>query len=142
MARGLVAGQNIATLSLDEIAWDDGSTRKPLSESISILDEFLAKNDSWIIEGCYSDLIEYALPYCEELRFLNPGIDVCIEHCKARPWEPEKFDSPEEQREMLLTLLAWVREYETREDEYGLKRHRKIYDLFTGKKREYTSVDD
>jgi len=142
MARGLVAGQNIATLSLDEIAWDDGSTRKPLSESRSILDEFLAKDDSWIIEGCYSDLIEYALPYCEELRFLNPGIDVCIEHCKARPWEPEKFDSPEEQREMLLTLLAWVREYETREDEYGLKRHRKIYDLFTGKKREYTSVDD
>jgi hypothetical protein len=36
--------------------------------------------------------------------------------------------------------VAWVREYETRNDEYGLKRHRQIYDQFSGSKREYTSV--
>ena len=41
---------------------------------------------------------------------------------------------------MLQTLVAWVREYETRDDEYGLKQHRFIYDQFGGIKREYKNV--
>ena len=42
---------------------------------------------------------------------------------------------------MLTHLVQWVREYETREDEYGFKRHRELFDRFQGRKREYTSVD-
>jgi hypothetical protein len=41
---------------------------------------------------------------------------------------------------MLSTLLAWVKEYETRDDEYGLKRHRTMFEQFTGPKHEYTTV--
>lgn len=42
---------------------------------------------------------------------------------------------------MLRELIEWVREYETREDEYGLARHRRIFDDFKGPKREYTTID-
>ena len=74
------------------------------------------------------------------MRFLNPGIETCITHYHTRPWEPEKFESKEQQDANLQNLINWVKEYETRTDEYGLKRHRNLFDNFTGKKREYTSV--
>jgi adenylate kinase family enzyme len=140
MARRLVRDNEVARLSLDEIAWEAGTERKPLDESVRQLRDFLTANDEWIIEGCYSDLVEVALPHCTELRFLNPGIEVCVEHCRKRPWEPEKFPSEEAQRAMLEVLVDWVRDYESRDDEYGLIRHRKIFDGFEGQKSEYTSV--
>jgi adenylate kinase family enzyme len=140
MALWLIGDRDIPRLSLDEIAWNDGPERKPFSESLELLAEFITGKDEWIIEGCYGDLIEAALPHCTELRFLNPGVEACVEHCRRRPWEPEKFPTPEAQDAMLARLIEWVREYGTRDDEYGLRRHRAIFDQFTGKKREYTSA--
>ena len=140
MARRIIDGRNIPRLSLDEIAWDPGPQRKPLHESLELLNNFLKTNDQWVIEGCYSDLVEAALVQCTELRFLNPGIEVCVAHCHRRPWEPEKFSSAEQQEAMLEQLVLWVKQYETRDDEYGLKRHRKIFEQFAGSKREFTSV--
>jgi len=142
MARRLMRGQPIPRLSLDEIAWAEGAERKPLGESIQALLKFLDDHEHWIIEGCYSDLVEVALPFCEELLFLNPGIETCVQHCLKRPWEPEKFSTEEAQKDMLSTLVTWVREYETRSDEYGLQRHRQIFERFSGKKREYKSINE
>jgi adenylate kinase family enzyme len=140
MARGIKGDGSISRLSLDQIAWDDGPKRKPLEVSLRMLSDFIQSNKEWVIEGCYGDLIEAALPYCTELRFLNPGVEVCVAHCYRRPWESEKFSSPENQAAMLAMLVQWVREYETRDDEYGLKRHRQVFEQFVGPKREYTSV--
>ena len=139
MARRLIGGRDIAHLSLDQISWNDGTARKPLAASLEELFRFIESNDQWIIEGCYGDLIEAALPYCSELRFLNPPVEACVEHCKGRRWEPEKFSTAADQRAMLDQLIQWVRRYETRDDEYGLKRHRRIFDGFSGAKKEYTS---
>jgi len=141
MARGIIGEGPIPRLSLDTIAWDPGPKRKPLDISLGKLHEFIEVNDQWIIEGCYGDLIEAALPYCTELRFLNPGVEVCVAHCHCRPWEAEKFSSPEDQKAMLDLLIQWVRNYDTRDDEYGLSRHRQLFNHFQGRKREYTSVD-
>ena len=66
-----------------------------------MLHAFMQSNEQWIVEGCYGDLILAALPYCTELRFLNPGIEVCVAHCHRRPWEPEKLSLPEAQDEKL-----------------------------------------
>ncbi len=101
MAKRLIRNANIPRLSLDEIAWNEGTQRKPLAESIRELEKFLSKNGQWIVEGCYGDLVEVALPRCAELGFLNPGIEVCVEHCRKRPWEPEKFASMEEQQALM-----------------------------------------
>jgi adenylate kinase family enzyme len=140
MARRLIGTADIPRLSLDEIAWDQGPTRKPLAESLKLLYEFFGGKDRWVIEGCYGDIIEAVLPHCTELRFLNPGIETCVAHCNRRPWEPSKFSSVEQQNAMLAQLIQWVKEYETRNDEYGLKRHRQIFDNFSGTKHEYTST--
>ena len=94
MARRIIGDSSLPRLSLDEIASDEGPKRKPLEVSLCMLSDFIQSNEQWIIEGCYSDLIEAALPYCTELRFLNPGIEVCVAHCDRRPWEPEKFSAP------------------------------------------------
>jgi hypothetical protein len=65
-----------------------------------------------------------------------------VAHCLARPWEPEKYSSKEEQDARLDFLLQWVREYESRTDEYSLFRHRLLFDDFEGPKREFTAVED
>lgn len=117
-------------LSLDELAFSGSAERRPLQDSVADAIGFIESTDSWIVEGCYSDILEPILPYADKLIFLNPGVEQCVEHCKARPWEPEKFASQEEQDANLNNLINWVREYETRDDEYGLKRHHKIFDSF------------
>lgn len=141
MAQRLIGDRAIGRLSLDEIAWNPGVERKPLDESMALLEAFIHQHDQWIIEGCYGDLVEAALPHCDELRFLNPGVEVCVAHCRQRPWEPEKFATPAEQQSMLKKLIDWVRDYDHRTDEFGLKRHRAIFDTFTGQKHEYRSIE-
>lgn len=137
----LMAKQPAARLSLDEVAFQEGTERRPLPESIAEARRFIAQHESWIIEGCYADIIEPILAECEELIFLNPGVETCVTHCRTRPWEQEKFGTIQEQDENLENLIAWVRSYETRTDEYGLHRHRALYESFQGKKREFKDPD-
>lgn len=141
MARKVAGDFGIPHLCLDQIAWGPSATRRPLNESVADLHAFMAMQASWVIEGCYGDLVEAALPLCTELRFLNPGIEGCVANCRNRPWEPSYCSSPEEQQRLLGPLIEFVRQYETRTDEYSLARHRAIFDSFAGRKEEYTSVD-
>ncbi len=136
LSRTLMKQQDAARLSLDEVAFQGGAERRPIEESVSDVMRFIAENEHWLIEGCYADIIEPIMNHCDELVFLNPGVETCIAHCRARPWEPEKFASPQEQDAHLENLIDWVRAYETRSDEYGLQRHRALYESFQGPKRE------
>lgn len=137
MARGIVREFGIAHLSLDDIAWAEEMVRKPLAESVAELNAFIAANSAWVIDGCYGDLVQAALPHCTELRFLNPGIEVCVTNCRNRPWDPAYCESPEAQARYLEPLIEFVRQYETRQDEFSLVRHREIFDGFAGPKQEY-----
>lgn len=137
LAQKLSAFKMAEVLSLDSVAFKHGAERMPLQDSISHVHDFITGLDQWIIEGCYADMIAPILKYCDELIFLNPSVDVCMNHCRIRQWEPEKFTSSFEQNAHLEGLLAWVRTYETRTDEYGLQAHWLLYDSFVGKKREF-----
>ena len=133
-----------AHLDLDTVAWVPGAgapTRRTLAETESIIAPFLAENADWVIEGCYSGLLELVLPHCTEIVFLNPGVDVCVANCRNRPWEPHKYESPEEQDANPEMLLRWVEQYTRRTDEFSLLAHRRIFDGFSGVKREYTTND-
>jgi adenylate kinase family enzyme len=140
MARSLVAEHGIAHLDLDAIAWDAPGVRRPLAESAAEIEAYMARNAGWVIEGCYADLLELVLPSATEVRFLNPGVEVCTANCLARPWEREKYASREEQDKRLAYLLDWVRRYEERDDEYSLSAHRALFERFEGRKREYTQL--
>jgi len=74
-----------------------------------------------------------------EVIFLNPGIETCISNCRKRPWEPHKYRSIEEQNSNLDMLVDWIKQYPTRNDEFSLESHQKLFDEFTGKKIEYDS---
>ena len=139
LAKKLSSSENLAHLDLDTVAWQATQipVRENLAKSKRIIDKFLDENQGWVIEGCYSDLIALVLHKATELHFLNPGVEVCIENCKNRPWEPHKYASLEKQNENLNLLIQWIREYEARNDEFSLKSHRKLFDEFKGKKMEY-----
>ncbi len=139
MAKELVTAHSLAHLDLDSLAWTSPAIRRPHEESIALLQEFLDTHPRWVVEGCYASLLEAVLLFASELRFLNPGLEACVRNCRTRPWEPHKFASKEEQDARLDFLLAWVQEYERREDEYSLAAHRRLYESFSGQKREYTS---
>jgi adenylate kinase family enzyme len=136
LARELAARDRAACLSLDDVAFAEGEARRPLDVSIAECLRFIEAHESWVIEGCYADIIEALLPRCEELVFLNPGVETCIARCRQRAWEPDKFPSPEAQQQHLPSLIDWVSTYETREDEYGLRAHRRVFDAFAGSRSE------
>jgi adenylate kinase family enzyme len=144
LAKALAELYHVPHLDLDVIAWkaDQPGVRAAHEDSLRELMRFLQARDSWVIEGCYSGLLKEASLYCTEMIFLNPGVDACVDNCRSRPWEPHKYRSREEQDANLQMLLNWVREYETREDEFSLREHRRLFDAHEGKKAEYKSNED
>jgi adenylate kinase family enzyme len=133
---------SLAHLDLDSLAWQPTHppTRRALQDSAAEIRSFMSRNHSWVIEGCYSDLLELVLPSCTQVIFLNPGVEACIRNCRSRPWEPTKYASPEEQDRNLEMLCEWVRAYETRTDEFSLQSHRRLFDSYLGSKEERTSA--
>ena len=109
-AKALAAQYQAPHLDLDTIAWlpDQPGVRAPFAESAAALRQFMAASESWVIEGCYTGLLEVAAAECTELIFLNPGIEACVANCQARPWEPHKYPSPEAQDANLRMLVDWV----------------------------------
>ncbi|VAW82339.1 hypothetical protein MNBD_GAMMA12-948 [hydrothermal vent metagenome] len=128
-------------LDLDLVAWQntDPPKRKPIANSKVQMSQFLNENTSWVIEGCYADLLEFVMKQANKIVFLNPGISTCISNCKKRPWEPHKYKSLVEQNKNLEMLLCWVKEYIIRKDECSLQQHQELYQQFSGEKVEYAS---
>jgi adenylate kinase family enzyme len=139
LAAALAREAGLEHLDLDTLAWDKASPtqRRSLIESRNELSCFIQAHNEWVIEGCYSDLLSLAISHCDKLIFLNPGIEACIRNCRSRPWEPHKYPIVEAQNQNLEMLIRWVREYETRDDEFSLRRHRQLFAEFDGEKVEY-----
>jgi adenylate kinase family enzyme len=143
LAARLAREHGLAHLDLDTVAWEPGVTppsRAALATSRAALDAFAAANPAWVIEGCYADLIELAARRSTLLVFLDPGVEACQAHCRARPWEPHKYPTEEAQDANLPMLLAWVADYETRTDEFSRRRHQEVFDAFSGAKHHHTSL--
>lgn len=141
LARALAGRHGVEHLDLDVIAWERErpGVRAAFEESGRALLRFIEASDGWVIEGCYAGLLSVAAAHCTELIFLNPGVEACVVNCKARPWEPHKYESREAQDANLRMLIDWVREYETRDDEFSLREHRRLFDAHPGPKVEYSS---
>jgi adenylate kinase family enzyme len=133
------ATHGLACLELDMIVWEPHAVaiQRAVAAVHADLAAFLAAHDAWVIEGCDGDLVEIALPACTELWFMNPGVEVCQENNRRRPWEPHKFDCPEDQTKMLPFLLSWVAEYYSRTDGRSYAFHRRLFDGHAGPKREW-----
>jgi len=143
-AKNLQSSKEIAHLDLDTLAWlpDPPPRRKPIKESLVAISDFITANSSWVIEGCYSDLLELVADEANEIVFLNLAVEDCVANALKRPFEPHKFSSAEAQEGNQVLLLQWIRDYSNREDECSYKAHREFFEKFSGKKSEYNSNHD
>jgi hypothetical protein len=142
LAARLAKRDGLEHLDLDVLAWEPGAPprRRALEQSRREIARFIEEHPAWVIEGCYTDLLEACLPRCTRLVFLNPGIEAGVSNARLRPWEPHKYPSKEAQDANLAMLLGWIRDYEKRADVFSLKAHRTLFDAFTGAKSELESL--
>ncbi len=141
-ARGQCTHPDCVHLDLDTVAWLSAvpePTRKPVAEVSAVLLDFVNNHTDWVIEGCYADLLATVLPYASEMVFLNPGVEICIDNARQRPWEPHKYADESAQDANLQMLIAWIRNYPHRDDDCSLRAHRQLFDGFKGPKRELRS---
>lgn len=141
-SRGLAEHHFVDILHADDVSFDEPGILLPIDERVRRVLAWQDGLDGWIVEGCYGLIAEALEADAEVFFFLNPGVEVCLAHCRARPWEPEKFDTWEDQEAGLEFLLQWVREYETRSDEFGLTEHRRIFEELRRRKYELCSVSE
>ena len=136
LAAKIAASNNIAHLDLDTLAWKPSipPERESLVISSKNIESFTSKNNSWVIEGCYTDLLETVHSEVTEIIYLNLPVKLCIENAKNRPWEPHKYKTKETQDENLNMLIEWITQYMKRDDQFSYKSHMKFYDSFDGKK--------
>lgn len=132
----------LPVLELDSVYWEPHqvAVSRPIEDVKRDLAVFMAANREWVIEGCYADLAEQAARECDELVFSNPGVEVCVANARKRPYESHKYDRPEDQERMLAFLIGWIRAYPERDDNTGYTAHRRVFDAFTGRKREVTDL--
>ncbi|WP_064791446.1 AAA family ATPase [Shewanella woodyi] len=139
LAKQLCESEGLAHLDLDTLAWqpmgdEQAPLRMPLHNSKLALERFIAEKDSWVIEGCYIDLVALVSDRATELIFMDLDADKCIANARSRPWEPHKYESKDAQDANLVMLLEWISQYYHREDEFSHLSHSAFFDRYTGKK--------
>ena len=143
-AKKLAKQYQLAHLDLDTLAWLPASSpetppqRQDIAVSVAKINDFISQQPSWVIEGCYSDLLSHTLELCTEVVFLNLPVEDCITNAKNRPWEPHKYHSKAEQDANLPMLIDWIAQYESRDDTFSKSAHQSLYAKFNGKKIELT----
>lgn len=140
LASALCAGEKLAHLDLDTLAWRP--TPPPQRESSEIskkgIEDFIGNSPDWVIEGCYADLLAFAIPHATDVIFLDLPVETCLANARKRPWEPHKYDSKKAQDNNLPMLLDWIKDYYQRNDVCSQSSHRALFDAFSGNKQRHT----
>lgn len=139
LAKYLSAKEGLAHLDLDVLAWLPTSPpqRMPLEESRAKIEAFLKDHENWVVEGCYTDLLELLAHEASQIIFMDLSVERCIDNAKSRPWEPHKYESKEAQDANLAMLINWIKEYKTRSDSFSYESHLRFYESFQGEKKMY-----
>jgi adenylate kinase family enzyme len=139
LAASLAGLHAAACLDLDTVAWVPGSVAVPrdLEEAAGDVRKFCSSHDSFVVEGCYENLIAAALAYNPTLVFLDMDIETCERHCLSRPFEPHKYATPSDQMQKLTFLLGWIRDYYVRHGPMSRAEHVRLFESYPGPKARY-----
>ncbi|WP_154222949.1 shikimate kinase [Marinicella rhabdoformis] len=139
LAKNKVAKYGVAHLDLDVLAWlpCDPPERMPIEKSAEKIRTFINQHKSWVIEGCYADLLAFAAKEADELIFMNLSVEDCVANAKNRPWEPHKYESKAAQDANLNMLIEWITQYPLRVDVCSLNSHLNLFENFSGSKHCY-----
>jgi len=140
LAKSLSEASDVFHLDLDALAWSSTSppVRAALDESRKAIFSLISKHKNWVVEGCYTDLLEILESNCDEIIFMNLPIEDCISNAKARPWEPHKYKSKAAQDQNLDMLIAWIEQYHERDDTFSYTAHEEFYNNYRGTKKMIT----
>ena len=141
LAKHLAVTNNLAHLDLDTIAWlpTNPPLRAPLDKSGEHISAFVSTHEHWVIEGCYTDLLELAGAGSTEIIFMDISVEQCINNARNRAWEPHKYVSKEAQDKNLNMLIEWIEAYTIREDTFSFRSHLGFYERFARKKTRYVT---
>jgi len=124
-------------LDLDTLAWETDvipPTRRAMNSSVTGINAFTTRTEHWVVEGCYTDLLELLITEASHLVFLDLPIEACIDNAKQRPWEPHKYSSKSEQNKNLPMLMGWIEQYDERVDTFSYVAHDDFFERFLGVK--------
>jgi len=140
LAGKICESPGLAHLDLDTLAWQATAPpqRELLNVSAKAIDEFIRAHEGWVIEGCYTDLLELAAAHSTELIFMNLPVELCVANARSRPWEAHKYASKSAQDANLPMLIEWIKQYAQRDDTFSLAAHSQFYQQYAGKKTLYT----
>lgn len=140
LARWLAARSDAVLLDLDTLAWAPQkiAVARPPAAALRDVQSFCATHASWVVEGCYANLIHATLKFSPVLIFLDLSEGQCLANCRSRAWEPHKYDSKAAQDERLPYLLDWARAYYTRAGELSRAGHVATFDNYRGPKHRLT----
>ena len=143
LARKLAREHDLVHVDLDSVAWLEGQgdmpVRRLLNDSEKLLRSELQACSGWVVEGCYTDLLELLGNEATEIIFMNLSIEDCIANAKNRSWEPHKYPSKQAQDENLVMLIDWIQQYQIRTDTFSYAAHADFYQRFTKDKKTITS---
>jgi adenylate kinase family enzyme len=142
LARQCAADYSLAHLDLDTLAWEPTTppTRRPLDAAGEDIGAFMAAQSAWVIEGCYTDLLEMAALRATHAIWMDLSIEDCVRNAKLRPWEPHKYPSKAAQDANLPMLVEWITQYEERDDDFSRAAHGRLYDRFCASKSRRTRL--
>ena len=137
LARWLTARAHAPLLDLDTLAWEPQkiAVARPAAAALRDVQCFCVANVSWVVEGCYADLIRAALEFSAVLLFLDPAGTAPP---TAAPAPGRTSSSRAAQDERVAYLLDWVRAYYTRAGELSHAGHVATYEDYRGPKHRFT----
>lgn len=140
LARRFASQHELAHLDLDVLAWKPVSPpeREELTIAAAKIGEFTAQHSSWVIEGCYTDLLRL-VEGATQLIYLDLPTHTCIANAQSRPWEPHKYESKAAQDANLEMLLNWIQDYDLRTDTFSKRQHDEFFHCFAGEKSRVTT---
>ena len=131
-AAALAAAEGRLHVDLDRVAFaDQQGTRRPVEASLERL-RAEREDPRVVFEGCYADLAQALAGPEDHLVWLDLPVERCLEHARARPWEPHKWPSKAEQDAFLPHLEAFIRSYPDDPSPTGRAAHATLFETFPG----------
>jgi adenylate kinase family enzyme len=140
LAKSLSAFYSLPVIHLDQLFWMPGGfNEKRSKDEVSREVEQKRKEDSWIIEGVFGELLELFLPRTQMLIYLEMDWASCQKALKLRGSESSRQLDPAKAEENFIKLLLWAEQYWTRNDLCSHPGHLRLFSDFSGTKLKFTS---
>ena len=118
----------IPVIHMDNLYWNKDKTSISKEELENKLLPYL-KEDKWIIDGNYHDILKQRLEYATDVFFLNMPRETCIEGILERIDKPRDDIPWVETKKDAIDLIEWTIDYEVRtkaDEERLLKKYKKV----------------